>query len=164
MKVLVAGIGNVLRCDDGFGVAVARRLLEDASLPPQVTVLEAGIAGVRVVQELLDGYDGLIIVDAIARGGTPGTIYELEPEAGDQPPTGPATAPASLHLVGPSAILTLARAAGCLPARVAIIGCEPAECDELALEPTPAVAAAVPRAAALIHERIRAWEARGTGP
>jgi hypothetical protein len=45
MKVLVAGIGNVLRGDDGFGVAAARRLLEDASLPPQVTVLEAGIAG-----------------------------------------------------------------------------------------------------------------------
>lgn len=73
LKILIAGVGNVLRGDDGFGVAVAQAL---APAPPVgVTVFEAGIAGISLVQELMDSYDVLIIVDAIDRGGAPGTVY-----------------------------------------------------------------------------------------
>lgn len=31
--------------------------------PPDVKVIEVGISGIMLVQELLDGYDGLIIFD-----------------------------------------------------------------------------------------------------
>ena len=161
-RILVAGMGNVLRRDDGFGVAVARRLLESelGAALAGVTVLEAGIAGVRVVQELMDGYDGLILVDAARGGGAPGTVYEISPHVGE-------TAPESLHTVEPGQVLALARAAGCLPERVLLVGCEPAEYDALGMEEnlTPAVAAAVPRAVALVTERVAAWRGaawRGT--
>lgn len=161
-RILVAGMGNVLRRDDGFGVAVARRLLEselEARLAG-VTVLEAGIAGLRVVHELMEGYDGLILVDAATCGEAPGTVYELSPRAGE-------TAPESLHTVEPGQVLALARAAGCLPERVLLVGCEPEEYDALGMEEelTPAVAAAVPRAVALVTERVVAWRTaawRGT--
>src|SRR5947209_5424609 len=81
--VLVAGVGNVLRGDDGYGIAVAQRLAQRTNLPPTVKVVEVGIGGISLVQELMDGYDVLLILDAVDRGGAPGTIYLLEPEVPD---------------------------------------------------------------------------------
>ncbi len=56
LRVLVAGVGNDLRQDDGFGIAVVRRFSEDG-VPEGVAVFESGIAGIRMVQELMDGYE-----------------------------------------------------------------------------------------------------------
>ena len=56
MRVLVAGMGNELRGDDGFGVAVTH-LLEGRDLGAEVTVREFGIGGIHLVQELLTKYD-----------------------------------------------------------------------------------------------------------
>ena len=63
-RVLVAGIGNVLRGDDGFGAAVVADLKRafDGSSP--VVLVETGIAGVGLVQHLMDGYDALVVIDA----------------------------------------------------------------------------------------------------
>ena len=77
-RVVVAAFGNELRGDDGFGIAVLRRL--EASPPPQarVTLLEVGTAGLRLAQELLTPCDRLIVIDAMTRGGAPGTVYVLK--------------------------------------------------------------------------------------
>lgn len=150
-RILVAGLGNMLRRDDGFGIRVARQLSRRLDLPPGAVALEAGIAGVRVVQELFDGYDGLILVDAAERGGVPGTLYELEP----QPRVGSALD--SLHTVDPEVILSLAHAAGCLPARTLLIGCEPLDYDDLTETLSPPVEAAVGHAVDLIVQRIQRW-------
>ncbi len=64
-RVLVAGMGNVLRRDDGFGVEVAQRLTRSAVLPGEVKIIEVGIGGVHLVQELMDGYEALVIIDAV---------------------------------------------------------------------------------------------------
>ena len=48
-RILIAGMGNVLRRDDGFGVQVARRLEEAADLPLNVDVIEVGIGGIAAV-------------------------------------------------------------------------------------------------------------------
>lgn len=157
--VLVAGFGNVLRRDDGFGVAVVRRL-QSEPLPAGVRLLEVGIGGLALVQELLAGRQGpqttrgepgapwrrLVVVDAVRRGGAPGTLYLLEPQVPDPAALEPAERQAlltDLHQAEPSRALLLARALGVLPAEVLLLGCEPAECDELGLELTPAVARAV---------------------
>src|SRR5262249_24592842 len=78
-RVLVAGIGNVFQGDDGFGVEVAQRLLEE-QLPDGVEVVDVGIRGLHLAYRLLDNYDVLIAVDAVFRGGPPGTVYVLEPD------------------------------------------------------------------------------------
>ncbi|MBO0687357.1 MAG: hydrogenase maturation protease, partial [Candidatus Dormibacteraeota bacterium] len=84
MKVLVAGMGNQLRGDDGFGVALAELLAKREHDPAtdgaEVTVREFGIAGIHLVQELLSGYDALLLIDAVERGSQPGTIHLLKPE------------------------------------------------------------------------------------
>jgi hydrogenase maturation protease len=144
-RVLVAGCGNLLRCDDGFGVVVARRL-RDEPLPPEVGVIEVGIGGIGLVQELLDGWQRLLVIDAVRRGGAPGTLYLLDPSPPDLAnlvvPSRPALL-AETHQAEPSRALLLARALGVLPPEVLLLGCEPAECEVLGLELTSAVARAV---------------------
>ena len=128
-RVLVAGMGNDLRQDDGFGIAVVRRFFEDG-LPEGVQVYEAGIAGIGLVQELMEGYEALIIVDAADRGGKPGTVYLLEVEVPDLEEFTQESRQeflADTHYAVPSKALILARALKVLPPRVYILGCQPKE-------------------------------------
>ena len=78
-RALVVGMGNVLRGDDGFGVEVTRRLQELPDVARRAKVIEVGIGGIHLVQELMDGYDLLVIADAVNRGGQPGKLYVLDP-------------------------------------------------------------------------------------
>ena len=55
-SILVAGIGNVLLADDGFGVEAAR-LLAQRELPGGVKVADFGIRGMDLAYELQEDYD-----------------------------------------------------------------------------------------------------------
>ena len=146
IRILIAGVGNVLRGDDGFGVEVAQALSRRGNLPAEVTVFEGGIAGIPLVQELMDGYDALIIADAVERGGAPGTIYLIEPDITDPATLDPLALHSSLadaHYTEPSKVLVLAKALGVLPPKVFIVGCQPAGYDELGAELSDEVRAAV---------------------
>ncbi len=146
MKTLVAGVGNVLRGDDGFGVAVVQNLIETNKYGNEVTIFEAGIAGIALVQELMSGYDVLIIADTIHRGGEPGTLYVIEPEVPELDEKSSNELHQSLadaHYSDPSKVLILARALDVLPKKVFLVGCEPADYDELGAALSPAVARAV---------------------
>ncbi len=130
-RVLVAGVGNDLLGDDGFGIAVIRRFFE-GGVPEGVEVFESGIAGIRMVQELMDGYEALIVVDATDRGEEPGTVCLLEVEVPDpEELTEDARQEflADTHLTVPSKAFALARALEVLPPRVYILGCQPKECE-----------------------------------
>jgi hydrogenase maturation protease len=78
-RVLVAGVGNIFLGDDGFGVEVARRLAR-LDLPAGVAVGDYGISGMHLAYDLADGVETAILVDAMPRGGEPGTVYVVEPE------------------------------------------------------------------------------------
>ena len=147
-RILVAGVGNVLRTDDGFGPAVAARLGE---LPEGVDVIETGIGGIALLQEILTGYDGLVVIDSVDRGASPGTVFVIEPEIDD-----PAHVP-DIHLANPRRVLMMAKAMGALPEHVVIIGCQPAEIDELGEQLTEDVERAVDVAVAKVKETVLAW-------
>jgi hydrogenase maturation protease len=147
-RIIIACVGNVLRRDDGFGYAVAARLGE---LPDGVEVFESGIGGVALLQELMRGWDGLIIVDAVARDAAPGTLFLIEPEVGE-----PSSNP-DMHLANPDQVLALAKGLGCLPERVLLVGCQPADADGLGEELSPAVAGAVGIAVERIRDTLRSW-------
>ena len=121
LRVLVAGVGHVFLGDDGFGVEVARRL---AARPrrPGVEVADFGIRGVDLAYALGEGYDAVVIVDAVPRGDAPGSLYVIEP---DEAATPAASAP-DAHGMDPETVLELARRLGACPSRVLIVGCEPA--------------------------------------
>lgn len=132
--VLVAGVGNVLHGDDGYGVTVVQRLAQRSDLPPSVKVVEVGIGGISLVQELFDGYDVLLIVDAVDRAGAPGTIFLLEtqvPDLAQWPHEQRQDFLANMHMTTPSRALILARALGVLPPSVYMLGCQPTTCEDL---------------------------------
>lgn len=154
MRVLVAGIGNVLRADDGFGPAVVQELDRAGGLPHGTRTLEVGIGGISLVHELLSSYDALILLDAIDRGGPPGTLYVLEPEvpAADAIPAAErALAATDMHEVVPSRVLLMARSLGVLPPVVRIVGCQPQETEVLSTELTAVVAGMLPRAVDMVR-------------
>jgi coenzyme F420 hydrogenase subunit delta len=76
--VVVAGCGNPLYADDGFGPAVVESL-KGLELPENVTVVDAGLGGPHFVFTLLNSESTktLIIVDIADFGGEPGELRWL---------------------------------------------------------------------------------------
>ncbi len=144
----MAGVGNILRADDGFGPNVAARLTD---MPPGVEVIETGIGGIALLQEILGGCDGLVLIDAIDRDAAPGTVFVIEPQVDD------AEHVADVHLANPRRVLMMAKAMGALPERVVIVGCQPSQVDEFDERLSPIVERAVAIAAAKVKETVRAW-------
>jgi hydrogenase maturation protease len=147
---LVAGVGNIFLGDDGFGVEVATRLARQ-QLPDGVRVLDTGIRARDLAYELLDGgYETAILVDAVARGGSPGTVYLIEPESGEPPA---AIAAIDGHAMHPEATLALVQALGGVATRILVVGCEPASLEEGVGLSQP-VAAAVDQAISMVRELL----------
>lgn len=147
-RVLVAAFGNELRGDDGFGIAVLRHLTSSRAAQDHVRLLEVGTAGLRLAQELLTPCDRLIVVDAMTRGGRPGTVYVLKVDEV------PLARDIDMHLAVPAQALSVARALGALPHETFLVGCEPGEVDELTMELSAPVRAAVDVAASRVNELI----------
>lgn len=77
--VLVAGIGNLFLGDDGFGPEVTRHLADHSpGLAHDVRVADYGIRGMHLLYDLLDGYEALVIIDALPGRGRPGEVVVLE--------------------------------------------------------------------------------------
>lgn len=126
-RVLIACIGNIFLGDDGFGVEVARKLLA-RHYPEGVQVVDFGIRGMELAYTLLDDYSTLILVDAVPRGGQPGTLYLLEPDVANiSPEQGVEAGRAALdaHSMDPVKVLAFARTLGARPIHTLLVGCEP---------------------------------------
>lgn len=156
MTVLVAGVGNVLRGDDGFGVEAVRRLTETG--PPQgAACLEFGIDGIGLVQELMGGYDALIVLDAVAMRRAPGTLRLMAarvPSLSDIPRSLRSDFLADMHWAEPARAMVLAKALGVLPARTWILGCETAATEDLHIGLGSAAAQALPRAVQMVRRLV----------
>src|SRR6266480_5645926 len=130
-RILIACIGNIFFGDDGFGVEVAQRLLSRKirQYPENVQVVDFGIRGIELAYTLLDDYDTLVLVDAVPRGGPPGTLYLIEPDlANISPEKGVEAGRAALeaHSMDPVKVLASASTLGARPIRTLLVGCEPA--------------------------------------
>jgi hydrogenase maturation protease len=158
---LIACIGNMFLGDDGFGCEVARALAE-MSLPAGVKVVDYGIRGLDLAYALLEPYQTVIFVDAIARGSRPGTVYVLQPAGGAGWPGSQATL--DPHAMDPVHLLAMARMMGEIPAEIYIVGCEPLDFGnelEGRMGLSEAVAAAVPEAARAAIELIEQIQQQG---
>jgi len=166
-RVLVAGIGNVFSSDDGFGVEVVQHLLR-RTWPEGVSVQDVGIRGVHLAYQLLDGYDLLVLVDAVASGDPPGTLTVFEPILEPTPEASPENAGLGLAMRGaaaaqsldshgmePAVVLSLARRLGAPLGRVVVVGCVPLTVDD-GLGLSEPVAAAVPLAVAAVADLVAA--------
>lgn len=151
--ILVAGIGNIFLGDDAFGVEVARRLAQ-LSWPARVRIVDFGIRGTDLAFALLNDYAGAILIDAVSRGGTPGTLYVLEPtlDGEDLPAPFP-----QAHAATPHDVIRWARSLGGTLPPIKIVGCEPASLEspengEFAL--SPRVSGSLEAAVRIVRELI----------
>jgi hydrogenase maturation protease len=119
-KVLIACVGNVFLGDDAFGVEVAKRLA-GRQLPAGVSVIDFGIRSYDLAYALMNDWDLKVLVDALPRGGNPGTIYVMEPDL----PSSVNQEALDAHSMNPVAVLQLVGALGGEVGRLLVVGCEP---------------------------------------
>jgi hydrogenase maturation protease len=138
---LLVGLGTAHRGDDAVGHQVARRVADLD--PPGVDVRE-----VDDPSDLLDvweGFDRVVVVDAMVSGRPPGSVVTLE--VTDAPLPAGSWAAGGTHALGLAAAVELSRALGRLPGRLWVVGVE-AGTTAPGAAPSGAVAAAVEPAAA----------------
>jgi len=145
-RILVAGIGNLFFGDDAFGSEVARRLATDP--PDGARVADFGIRALHLAYELLEPLELCVVVDCMARGGTPGTLYVVEPEV-----HAIAGAAANAHAMNVPAVLSAVRELGGQLPRTLVVGCEPVTIAP-GIGLSAEVANAVPDAIDLIRDLV----------
>jgi len=147
-EAAVVAIGNAERGDDGAGIAVARAV---AATRRDVDVLEQGSGDPAALLDMLAPYRRVVIVDATVSDAEPGTVrfVPLPEAAGVLAPT------ASSHGLGLATALALGRELHALPEDLTLIGIE-ADGFDHGRELSPAVAAAVPRAAQAVAAALDA--------
>ncbi len=161
MKILVAGMGNLLRGDDGFGIRVVMELSKIYNPRKGVDIYEAGIGGIGLVQELMNGYDALIVVDAVEKGAAAGTLFILEPFEHQIAITHEKLheSMVDMHYADPSKVLLMAKALNVCPPKVFLVGCQPEYVDDAVEGLRPPVMRAVPQAVnevlALVDELLK---------
>lgn len=73
-RILVLGVGNILYTDEGVGVRCVEKLEMEYEFSDNVTLVDGGTLGMRLMDYLLN-CDTAIILDAVLGGQEPGTIY-----------------------------------------------------------------------------------------
>jgi hydrogenase maturation protease len=152
-RILVAGIGNIFLGDDAFGVEVVRRLAQ-RPLPENVRVVDFGIRGFDLAYALMDGYDTTILVDAVPRGGAPGTLYAIEPDIHQLESESLAV---ETHGMNPMRVLAMVKTMGGELGSIVLVGCEPedlGEGEDGRLGLSDAVGSAVDEAVAMVESLI----------
>ena len=146
-KIVVLGVGNLLLADEGVGIHAIRALAE-RNLPEEVELVDAGTSTLNLLPYLQDAR-GVIVIDAIKAGGSPGDIYRCHPEdlVEDQ------SQPMSLHQVDFVQLLQMAKRLGYRIGSAVIYGVEPGEIS-WSMELSPPVAAKMPRLLELVMAEI----------
>lgn len=144
MRTLILGIGNLLLCDEGVGVHVARALQQE-ELPENVVILEVGTAFLEALPEI-ERADRIIIVDAMQADHAPGTVYRVPFEDCVKP-----ECIASLHGFDLSRVIYLAGRE--TPPEAVVIGVEPARI-EWGTELSPVIREMVPAIIEAIKNEI----------
>ncbi len=153
LKILIAGLGNLLLRDDGVGVQAARELQKNP--PAGVMVVEVGTAVLDALH-LFKWADSILAIDAMQAGGSAGTVYSLSvSDVDDRRPQG------SLHELSLLAALRFLPS-GKQPA-ILILGVEP-EIVDFGLELSPKVEAALPTVIHSVREIVNSWRGRPRQP
>jgi hydrogenase maturation protease len=132
-NILVLGVGCILYRDEGFGVRVVQRMLEEYAFDENITVMDGGTLGLNLLGVIKEA-DHLIVVDAIRNRGKAGDLYRLSGE--DIPAR--VRAKNSLHQVDFLEALTMCQVFDKVPETV-IVGVEPEDIETLDLELSPVI-------------------------
>ena len=122
------------------------RRLAAGHLPAHVRAVDYGIRATHLAYDLLDGWDALVLVDALPNSGEPGALRVLAVGPDD---LGPGGVP-DPHGMDPHSVL--ASLGDRLP-RTVVVGCQVADVTE-GIGLSPPVADAVDRAVATVRRLV----------
>lgn len=148
-QILVLGVGNILYTDEGFGVRVVEELEQKYEFSPNVTIMDGGTLGFKLMGPIIDS-DYLIIVDIVLNEGKPGDIFRLLGEDLRK-------ACAFTNSLHDSDLLdTLAQCSlmGEVPKDVILYGIEPVNYDDMSPEVSPELATKIPDAIELVLKEV----------
>jgi hydrogenase maturation protease len=150
VRIVVVGIGNDFRGDDGAGLATVR-LLKSRSLP-NTEIIELNGEITRLV-DVLPLFDAAILIDASRSKAPPGTIHRKDLSHESLPADNNQR---STHGISLSSVVELARGGEAFPGKVIFYGIEGQYFDH-SPDLTPAVAEASEKVSALIGSEIASW-------
>ncbi|HEY6967967.1 MAG TPA: HyaD/HybD family hydrogenase maturation endopeptidase [Candidatus Angelobacter sp.] len=120
-RIIVLGLGNLIRRDDGVGVHAIHQLFRDHRIPESVELLDGGTLGLQLLPAIQDATH-LLAIDAINNGARPGTIFRFDISEIEPLPGTP-----SVHQIGFSDLLAALRLLERFPEKMILLGVQPAE-------------------------------------
>ncbi len=149
-RILIIGVGDQARCDDGVGVVVARTLRSKDFA--NTTVIESSGDGALLSQLWKDAAK-VFLIDAVSSGARPGTVQRIDVRTRALPTD---IFRSSTHTFGVAEAIELARALNQLPPRLIVYGIEGKNFD-LGMGLSPEIIDAARRVVSSIAHELRAY-------
>lgn len=118
-EMVVLGLGNLIRSDDGIGVHALRQLELDPRLRSDVTLIEGGTKGLELVAYLCDA-SRLLVLDATDVGAEAGNVFRMSGED-----LRSIRGNGNVHGLALADILNALRMMGREPKKVVLLGIQP---------------------------------------
>jgi hydrogenase maturation protease len=151
-RILIAGLGGTFQGDAGFGVEAARRLARDP-LPAGVTVSDVGIRSLHLAYAMLERPELLLVIDAVRRGGPPGTVYLMDVT---EETSGPPHPIPEAHGMNIDTVVTALWTLGGKRPPILLVGCEPSFLGER-MGLSAAAKRALPKVVELVRATTERW-------
>ena len=148
-RILVLGVGNILFTDEGFGVRVAEELEQKFVFSDNVTVLDGGTLGLKLMGPIMES-DYLIIVDIVLNDSTPGDVHRLLGEDLNKA----CAFKNSMHQTDLLDTLSNCSILGHVPNDVILYGIEPIDFKEMSASLTPELEAKLPEVMDMVLEEV----------
>ncbi len=152
-RIIILGLGNLIRSDDGVGIHAVHRLLKDHRIPEDVEVLDGGTLGLQLLPAIEEATH-ILAIDAIRAGATPGTVLRF-----DISDIAPLPGTPSVHQIGFADLLAALRLLEKFPEQMILLGVQPEETgwgDQL----SATVAAALPALIEAAVSQLEEWVPR----
>lgn len=149
-SIIVLGLGNLLKSDDGVGIRAIQLLQQDARTPSAVQLVDGGTLGLELLQYAWN-CTHLLVLDAVDFDDVPGAMVSLEAAS-----LGWLKGGAMVHDLGFADLLAAMKLVGSEPPALKLIGVQPAS-TELGAELSTQVEQALPHLVDLALAQIEAW-------
>jgi len=149
-KIGIAGIGNFILADEGFGVHVVHYLQEKYTFPDYVEIQDIGTAGIYMAP-FLEECDPVFVIDVVDIEGEPGSFHFFNL---DEVKTAGFQLRMSPHQLGLLEILEVARLRDSAPEHIEFYTVIPKILEE-SIELSEEVAARKVEVAEMIVSRLR---------
>ncbi len=156
LRIVVLGLGNLMRTDDAVGMMAVERLRADERVPSSASLVDGGTLGLDLLHPL-EGATHVLALDAIESGATPGTLLCFAGQDIENLPVSK-----SVHLLGFSDLIGAMRLTGNAPVEIVVLGVQP-EATGWGTQLTPVVQRALPRLVEAALDQMARWQAAMPG-